>query len=610
MVQVAEGSNRGIPYFQTLPQHEMDRALILAVATGQTQRVRQLLDAGANPEFFTYPNLATANVWDSLKSVDFVSLGLLPPGIGLADAVSSTSFSVLHVAAMEDQNDCLEFLLNSGVDVHKRTCGTMQMSTLEIAVIVGNDETIQLLAKHNAARMIDLAKLNALRELSPPSIQALVASGARIYAPPEIVLTSLPQLMQAALEDPDTYSASRAHLLLVHGHSVRTVSTGYTPITSRAYRYTIVPGSSALMIAADQNRINLAKILLKHCCDVNLRDSQGDTALIRLYRNCSRKNEGSTHEYEDRTELFDLLIAHGADIQLANNQGMTAARMITCCHWKHLRRLRAAGADLKLPDYWDETLLMRYIYYLSVGGRMRRGAQLPDDVREELAMFMQWPDVLLATCRNGMTPLMLAAMFGFDRIVELLLDSGVCIDTRANCSDVKLGYLGCNKFDSQWRRDLKGWTALMVAAFEGYKPTVKTLLLRGASTELVGGCPQRIRDTIAKVQGHLLTIRAFPRPSPSRFSPWTGSDGASRCSRLSTPFTVVSSMMSCDSRGQSPYNMVTNADWDPECCAEPSKDSKMDIIDEEMEGLKLEPQEVDMAMVDVKQEPDQKFWIS
>lgn len=69
-------------------------------------------------------------------------------------------------------------------------------------------------------------------------------------------------------------------------------------------------------------------------------------------------------------------------------------------------------------------------------------------------------------------------------------------------------------------------------------------------------------------------------------------------------------MMSCDSRGQSPYNMVTNADWDPECCAEPSKDSKMDIIDEEMEGLKLEPQEVDMAMVDVKQEPDQKFWIS
>lgn len=241
---------------------------------------------------------------------------------------------------------------------------------------------------------------------------------------------------------------------------------------------------------------------------------------------------------------------------------------------------------------------------------MRRGARIPDGVREELAMFMQWPDVLLATCRNGMTPLMLAAMFGFDRIVEFLLDWGVCIDTRADCSDVKLGYLGCDKFDSQWRRDLKGWTALMIAAFEGYKSTVKTLLLRGASTELVDGCPQRIRDTIAKVQGHMSTVRAFPRPSPSRFSPWTGSDGASGWSRLSTPFTVVSSMMSCDSRGQSPYNMITNADWDSGYCAEPPKDSKMDIIDEEMEGLKLEPQEVDTAMVDVKQEPDQKPWIS
>lgn len=261
-----------------------------------------------------------------------MSLGLLPPGIGLTSALSSTSFSALHVAAMIDQNDCLEFLLNSGVDVHKRTCGPIEMSALEIAVIVENDKSIRLLAKHNAAREVDLAKLNALKELSPSNIQVLVVSGARTYAPTRAVFAGLPQLIQAALEEPDAYSASRVHILLMQGHSVHTFSTGHIPITSRVYKYTIVPGSSALMIAADQNRIDLAKTLLKHHCDVNLQDSQGDTALTRLHRNCSRKNEGSIHEYEDRTCFFNLLIAHGANVQLANNQGMTAARIITCCH--------------------------------------------------------------------------------------------------------------------------------------------------------------------------------------------------------------------------------------------------------------------------------------
>jgi len=69
-------------------------------------------------------------------------------------------------------------------------------------------------------------------------------------------------------------------------------------------------GSTALMLACGYDFADMAKFLVEHDADLNLRDKLGQTALmIAAYRS---------------VELFNLLLSKGADIKVKDQEGRTA----------------------------------------------------------------------------------------------------------------------------------------------------------------------------------------------------------------------------------------------------------------------------------------------
>jgi ankyrin repeat protein len=136
-------------------------------------------------------------------------------------------------------------------------------------------------------------------------------------------------------------------------------------------------GRSALMIAVNATRIDLATVLLKNGADVNLPDNTGSTPLNAVVRLLRRKNGPSG----------------------ANHNVLSVARMLVI----------DAGADVRQPDRNGEAPLHFCAYTGHAGGAsllLKHGA-----------------DINCGTL-SGMTPLGLAARGGFVDVVKILLTEG------------------------------------------------------------------------------------------------------------------------------------------------------------------------------------------
>ena len=81
-------------------------------------------------------------------------------------------------------------------------------------------------------------------------------------------------------------------------------------------------GKSALQEAVNRNDLEFAKLLVKYGADVNVRDSDGDTALHHAaYRH--GEDEGF-HGDDQFMQIVKLLIKNGANVNARNNNGETA----------------------------------------------------------------------------------------------------------------------------------------------------------------------------------------------------------------------------------------------------------------------------------------------
>ena len=116
-------------------------------------------------------------------------------------------------------------------------------------------------------------------------------------------------------------------------------------------------------------------------------------------------------------------------------------------------------------------------------------------VQQHLADGMEIADLDKHNC-GGWTPLMYAAYVGHDNIVNLLLEFSVDVNARttrngatslmlaASCGNKSVvNFLLQNnaKIDAQ---DMRGWTGLFYATFQGHLEVVKLLLEAGADKEL------------------------------------------------------------------------------------------------------------------------------
>ncbi|XP_055939713.1 ankyrin repeat and SAM domain-containing protein 6-like isoform X2 [Argiope bruennichi] len=154
--------------------------------------------------------------------------------------------------------------------------------------------------------------------------------------------------------------------------------------------------------------------------------------------------------YGGRKKIAQIIVESGSDTtktDICNQSAMDFA--ITCFHQEIILFLES----VMVSKYANEGSETADIFLAVKSG----------DILKVKSVLKQNPESVNAVSpHDGMTPLMLAAMLGYNNIINLLICSG-------------------GKLDSQ---DLEnGWTALMYAIFHRRSQTVELLLKKGASID-------------------------------------------------------------------------------------------------------------------------------
>ncbi|KAF9770612.1 hypothetical protein IL306_011820, partial [Fusarium sp. DS 682] len=179
-----------------------------------------------------------------------------------------------------------------------------------------------------------------------------------------------------------------------------------------------------------------------------------------------------------------MLLDHGADPNLASNDKGTPLRYAVLKEQHNVvEMLLEAGAD---PNINFEGCLS---ILASTSDKQ------PDTVR---LLLEKGADPNMSFCR-GFTPLTHAACLGHEKKVEILLEYGATVD-------LEYGN-GVEEPLNDW---LKGWTALMGAAHQGYSGIVR--MLAEAGSDLQRRDPQMSRPIVhlAIFGGTLSTLLEFP----------------------------------------------------------------------------------------------------
>lgn len=293
-------------------------------------------------------------------------------------------------------------------------------------------------------------------------------------------------------------------------------------------------GATALMVAVARPWPELVNLLLTHGADINLKDAEGETALDAAVSNgqsqiaklLHARGARSKTNYKSEAELIRATInrallgaasrnnvnelkehvAAGADLGVRDNRGMTALMLAIENSYGRIEAVKfliEKGIDLNAVDTNgnsalmiavdrnnDEavTLLLEQKVSVYLFNKERRtalhiaAAGLHERIVE--ALLNTTPQVSASSAGvdvrgievngldvNGRTPLMLAAdneSFVPDEVMQLLLNKGAQINLR----------------------DLRGDTALMIAARAGSTSGVAFLVGKGASVNLKNSAGQ------------------------------------------------------------------------------------------------------------------------
>ncbi|MFN6564992.1 MAG: ankyrin repeat domain-containing protein [Nostoc sp. ChiSLP01] len=373
----------------------MDEQLIAAIESRDTQRVKELLATGANPnakkgdetayELARYgpdeikcalihagaddPSLRHSLVWAVMTNrVETVRV-LLAKGADVN--VSTYSGSPLEEAARVGNAEIVDLLIAAGADVDN---GSMLLTPLLKAIEKGNfNIALKLIAaganptqttKYNGVAPITMSAAQG----SAAVIRALIAAGADVnILTSSITINSVTIYRQAISAFKATFD------------TLETIGKGYKNIVQVlvAHQANLQArdcfGRDALCLACINGNLEVVQILIQAGVNINQQDYEGDTPLLMALRNAhielakfliqsgadvnAKNNEHHTPlmeavQKQEHLELIKMLIESGADVNAVSKDGDTAMTLADLFdHHQVIELLAQYGVEKRR---WDE----------------------------------------------------------------------------------------------------------------------------------------------------------------------------------------------------------------------------------------------------------------
>lgn len=393
------------------PQADGTTALLWAVHWNDSEAVKLLLRAGANPAIanrFGASPLSEAAVSGNAGLIS----ALLEAGADARAVATADGETVLMTAARAGNVEAVRLLLDGGADVNARERYKGQ-TALMWAAAERHTGVVKLLLERGA----DWRVRSFDRETKPPKLSA----ASSISPIPRGGFTAL--LFSAREGDVDT-----ARVMLDAGVDIN---------------YGDVDNTTALVVALMNKRYTFAKFLIDRGADVNAIDASGRTP---LYASIDIRNEDwstlPNRPLEDPLPSLDVvkaLLDRGAKVDvpltrpLPGRSGMDAGdttlgagstplmRAARAGDAAVMRLLLEKGADPKLTTKDGNTALM---FAAGVGYRDKNTRGSESEALEALKVAMgAGLDIHQANAR-GETPLHGAALRGADTIAQFLIDQG------------------------------------------------------------------------------------------------------------------------------------------------------------------------------------------
>lgn len=380
--------------------------------------------------------------------------------------------TALHCASRNGDKAIVELLLSYGANVMKKD--TRGWGALDWAVIEGKDDVVQILLEHGVdaeANGRNEALFLAAGEGHATTVQMLLDNGAEVdaqdwlgstamdFAAPGGYEKTVRVLLQhgARLDLRDKQENSVLHWAVPHEAMVGLLLEHGADANAQNERQ-----QTPLSWVARDGPITVAKMLLENGGDLSITDKFGCTAL-----------HGAA--LGDREDILRLLLDHGANPCTKDKDGWTAMHVAALRHNTELIAVLSEKVDdadaildwvaVQQQDAKKRALLQRMLEDKAEGSNVMTGLRLAVQEKQltRLKIFIEkGADVDEKEAVGGWTALIIAADQGYEAAVNLLLQKG---------ADVDLG-------------GREGWSPLHWACRDGQETVVPILLDYGAKPDV------------------------------------------------------------------------------------------------------------------------------